>query len=1243
MKFENYTKKNQVQKTIRFELRPVGDSLINLERSGLLNRDRELSKNYPIVKKMIDRYHRGFIESCLQGYQTDWNGLAEAIANNRKKDEVNHEKNRKELDRIKQDYRDSICARFKADPRFKKINSEKLFSKLMKDEVERDATEEQKEAFYSFNRFSGYFIGFHENRMNMYDSGSKSTAIAYRIVDQNFPKYLQNIQSLEYISANCPAVLEKARKEIGDDIDGYMDINGFNKLLNQKGIDRYNEIIGGVAISEKEHILGLNQILNEYRQHDSNSKRILLQPLYKFILSESITNSFVPSIFTSDEEVCKSVAGYVQQLSEPKEMLDGTDLLHGISGLFKELMNGRFNLDGIFVSSAALPRISSCLYGQWDTLDRNLRSYYADRLNDPLMKKTSKKIEKLIAAKHFRLSEIVAAVEHDDPTKDWGLYVNNLSKKAEDAYSGLSEVKLLINVKNVRTEEGSSAIRRILEPLIDLVRDMKVFSISSEDGRDESFYQEFDYEYDELFSVIRLYNKVRNYCTKKEYNTDKMKMNFGNPTLANGWSVSKERDNTCVLFRKDGNYYLGVMDPSKKVDFTKIAQSSSSDCYEKMDYRYLADPVKMLPKVFLSSDKWKANHEIPKDILDTYELKRNGKIDKYSVDFEKALIGYYQDSISQYEEWKSFDFKFKKPNEYDSLNEFYDSLTRQGYKVSFRPIDSKMIDDLVKEGRLFLFQLYNKDFSPNSTARTRPQSANLHTIYWNALFSDENLRETVIKLNGEAELFYRKKSDMDIRSHKKGEIIIRRTDGSGNPIPEDIFAELFRYVTHPGTKLSKEAEPYLEMAKPRPAPHEIVKDKRYTVDKMFMHVSLTFNYANQGTTKSQMDQAILQDAAESEEKYIIGIDRGERNLIYVCLIDGKGRIIRQKSMNVLGGFDYRTKLDDRERGRLDDRRNWNAVRNISNLKEGYISKAVHEIVMMAVEYNALIVMEDLNFGFKRGRFKIEKQVYQKFESMLLDKLSHLVFKGRSPTEPGGVLNAYQLSPPFESFTKLGRQSGIVLYVPAAYTSKIDPVTGFADVFNRGSETVANKREFLKNMTSIEYDPSLGCFTFTFDYRKYQTRQTMSHNIWSVSTIGDRIVYSRKDRAYSVLSPTNIIQEVLSSEGVRPEGNLKQTIISNDNLLKEVYRAFDLSLRMRNSDNERDFIISPVRSGGRFYCSDDYSGEDAPLPIDADANGAYNIARKGLLYLSLCVEKGNYSSGSVKMSNDDWFRFVQEED
>ncbi len=560
-----------------------------------------------------------------------------------------------------------------------------------------------------------------------------------------------------------------------------------------------------------------------------------------------------------------------------------------------------------------------------------------------------------------------------------------------------------------------------------------------------------------------------------------------------------------------------------------------------------------------------------------------------------------------------------------------------------RPISSGIVDDLIENGRIFLFQLYNKDFSSMSKVIKDgdPQSANLHTIYWKALFSDSNLNKTVIKLNGEAELFYRKRSNMDVFVHKKGEIILNRTDTDGNPVPERIFSELFRYYTHPGSHISEDAKPYLQKVRMRNAPHDIQKDRRYTVDKMFLHVPITFNFACDSLKGNNMNSLILEDAIRSGENYFIGIDRGERNLIYICLINSKGEIICQKSMNLVGGFDYRSRLDDREKIRKEDRRNWNAIHNISNLKEGYVSAAVHEIVDLAVRYNALIVMEELNFGFKRGRYKIEKQVYQKFESMLLNKLNHLVLKRKSPDEPGGVLNAYQLSPRFESFAKMGKQSGIVLYVPAAYTSQIDPVTGFADVFNKGSGSKRNAQDFLERMDKITYDPVRNCFCFSFDYDNYQTWQEMHKKKWTVCTVGERIKYSKKDNKYITYDPTEIIKNALRLKDIPSEGDLKQAIVSDSYLVEQVFFALSLTLKMRNSDESRDYIISPVAENGRFYFSEDYHGENSELPIDADANGAYNIARKGMMWIDKCsAAKEGKKAELPKITNKDWFEFIQ---
>lgn len=72
--------------------------------------------------------------------------------------------------------------------------------------------------------------------------------------------------------------------------------------------------------------------------------------------------------------------------------------------------------------------------------------------------------------------------------------------------------------------------------------------------------------------------------------------------------------------------------------------------------------------------------------------------------------------------------------------------------MSFVNVSVAYIDKLVNEGEMYLFQIYNKDFSEYSKG-----TPNMHTLYWKALFDDRNLVDMVYKLNGQAELFYRKR------------------------------------------------------------------------------------------------------------------------------------------------------------------------------------------------------------------------------------------------------------------------------------------------------------------------------------------------------------------------------------------------------------------------------------------------------------------------------------------------------
>ena len=51
-----------LSKTLRFELKPVGKTLDNIISSGLLEEDEHRADSYKKVKKLIDEYHKSFID-----------------------------------------------------------------------------------------------------------------------------------------------------------------------------------------------------------------------------------------------------------------------------------------------------------------------------------------------------------------------------------------------------------------------------------------------------------------------------------------------------------------------------------------------------------------------------------------------------------------------------------------------------------------------------------------------------------------------------------------------------------------------------------------------------------------------------------------------------------------------------------------------------------------------------------------------------------------------------------------------------------------------------------------------------------------------------------------------------------------------------------------------------------------------------------------------------------------------------
>ena len=842
----------------------------------------------------------------------------------------------------------------------------------------------------------------------------------------------------------------------------------------------------------------------------------------------------------------------------------------------------------------------------------------------------------------------------------------------------------------IENKETALNIKKDLDDIMSIYHWLQTFIIDEVVEKDNAFYAELEDIYYELENVVTLYDRIRNYVTRKPYSTQKFKLNFASPTLASGWSRSKEFDNNAIILLRNNKYYIAIFNVNNKPDKQIIKGSEEqrlSTDYKKMVYNLLPGPNKMLPWVFIKSNTGKRDYNPSSYILEGYEKNRHIKSSgNFDINYCHDLIDYYKACINKHPEWKNYGFKFKETTQYNDIGQFYKDVEKQGYSISWAYISEADINRLDEEGKIYLFEIYNKDLSSHSTGKD-----NLHTMYLKNIFSEDNLKNICIELNGNAELFYRKSSMKRNITHKKDTVLVNKTyineAGVRVSLTDEDYIKVYNYYNNDyviDVEKDKKLVEILERIGHRKNPIDIIKDKRYTEDKYFLHFPITINY---GVDDENINAKMIEYIAKHNNMNVIGIDRGERNLIYISVINNKGNIIEQKSFNLVNNYDYKNKLKNMEKTRDNARKNWQEIGKIKDVKNGYLSGVISKIARMVVDYNAIIVMEDLNRGFKRGRFKVERQVYQKFENMLISKLNYLVFKEKKADENGGILKGYQLTYLPKSALQIGKQCGCIFYVPAAYTSKIDPATGFINIFDfkkySGSAInakVKDKKEFLMSMNSIRYVnegsaeyEKIGhrqLFAFSFDYNNFKTYNvSIPVNEWTTYTYGERIKKLYKDGRWSgseVLNLTEDLIELMEQYGIEYKDghDIREDIshmdeMRNADFICNLFEKFKYTVQLRNSKSEAegddyDRLVSPVlNSHNGFFDSSDYKENEKSddiiddkqiMPKDADANGAYCIALKGLYEINKIKE--NWSDDKKLKESElyigvtEWLDYIQ---
>lgn len=660
--FSGFTNLYPLSKTLRFRLIPVGETLKHFIDSGILEEDQHRAESYVKVKAIIDDYHRAYIENSLSGFELPlestgkFNSLEEYYLYHNIRNKTEEIQNLSS--KVRTNLRKQVVTQLTKNEIFKRIDKKELIQSDLIDFVKNEPDANEKIALISeFRNFTVYFKGFHENRRNMYSDEEKSTSIAFRLIHENLPKFIDNMEVFAKIqntsiSENFDAIQKELCTELVTLCEMFK-LGYFNKTLSQKQIDAYNTVIGGKTTSEGKKIKGLNEYINLYNQQHKQEKLPKMKLLFKQILSDRESASWLPEKFENDSQVVGAMVNFWNTIHDTV-LAEG-----GLKTIIASL--GSYGLEGIFLKNdLQLTDISQKATGSWSKISSEIKQKI--EVMNPQKKKESyesyqERIDKLFKSyKSFSLAFINECLRGEYKIEDYFLKlgaVNSSSLQKENHFSHIlntyTDVKEVIGFYSESTDtkliRDNGSIQKI-KLFLDAVKDLQAYvkpllGNGDETGKDERFYGDL-IEYWSLLDLITpLYNMVRNYVTQKPYSVDKIKLNFRNPTLLDGWDLNRETANTSVILRRDGKYYLAIMNNKSRKVFLKYPLGTGKDCYEKMEYKLIPGAYKMLPKAFFA--KSKINKFMPDEhLLSNYKKGTHKKNNaNFDLDDCHTLIDFF--------------------------------------------------------------------------------------------------------------------------------------------------------------------------------------------------------------------------------------------------------------------------------------------------------------------------------------------------------------------------------------------------------------------------------------------------------------------------------------------------------------------------------------------------------------------------------------------------------------------------
>lgn len=1196
------------KKTIQMELKPIGNTqlLIDNYKNNKEHKNKGYSISYdairykqmPTIKKILDDWHRSIINKWLgvsNITHTDISNAYDYYLKLKDKELTSKEY----IDTIIQPLAKKMTSNLAliSSVNIPKLSYTKLFDGVIQEFIVNNSDYKgNKEEYYniaeSYKGYAGYFDNYKKSRINLYTPELKANSICYRLFMDNMVNFFDNYILLKKIKENYADLYSEI-----SELEQYFVPEMYTLCFTQEQIDKYNYIIG--HSNEENDEKCLNMIISEYKQKNrlSNKDLPLMTKLKKQILSEA--ESSVKIFEIKDNEELVEITKKTYETSK------------SISVKLSELMVKNFTCElasDYIVDKKNFTDISYSVFNNWQFLNNAINSHIQSLTKklQTLQKKEQKALKKEIETfekkQSFSLEEINSLMREYitiEDIEEFSSYsvkdIYNFFRFKADELLREVETNWLSTQKELKNfnKKNIDKLKTFYDSTLELNR---VYKTLLNDDITNEVAKELRVILEEYREVIKNYNLCRNYITKKPYSKEKFPLSFGSSYFGNGWDSDKVSERLCNILKKDGLYYVGIVDissnESRKCLDNLPECTSDNKYYEIMYYKQLTDSYKQLPRALFA----KTNKDLVKPSLRLYQI-RDGKLYTKSANDKEALtewINACKNLLENHPSWKNYTFTFKNSEDYTDVNDFYTDVDNQAFILKFKKVSADKIDTLVEQRSLYLFQIYSNDFT-ECNLKKENNNDSIYTRYLKSLFSEENIEnikngKPYNKLNGGFKVFYREASIPLVETHPANIPIENK-----NPNKENKIA-LYKY--------------------------SIYKDKRFASDKIICHMACTFNSGTKTScnTIKAINQMTNKKILENKGTNVLSVMRTSKNLLYYVVVNPKGEILEKGSLDKINNFDYDKLIKRKLNEYIENNRNWKTLGSIDSIKEGYLDVAIGEIIRIRDKYNAVISIEDVRYS--NNNKGINKKIYGSFEFKLLNKLSYCCSKHENAY--GTFDTPIQLAYPINALNDVFFQNGHIFLMNTAYLTMC-PSTNF--LFHFYSDLVYKNREkaitTLNSFSKFGFDEELKKIVVEFTYKDLGS-SVEDDSYWTLELGGEWNVYNSTLKKYEKRDLTEELLFILSESSIDyTDKQYKFDDISVNNL-KNLFEILRLCFKMQDLENETICFRNTILKKNKEVV--------APMIISDIERKAYNLALKTLFSLSNISEEY-----IVSINYDEYFK------